>query len=260
MRLFWCGYALPLFAEWVFQMPAEEWRSCQSMRRDVLVFGAFGPCGCNPSTFKGVLVIINGEDHVPIVHHPRMLIVGPGGIPVPYGAVEWINQNLSVYDGPITHSAVAYANSNCVKFRENMAAALAAIVPVHAFGTCTAHGKAIRVKGKGHWTSNAARFRGYAFVIAAEHGITENYVTEKPFVAAAAGAIPIYWGHSLIASYMNLDRILMWNATTPSRVATLLQGRLRTLRALPALNVTAFQNMRALLLQTLRGVRHYRAS
>lgn len=258
MALFWCGYALPIFAQWVFTKPVEEWRSCRSRKRDIIVFGAGGPCSCDVQTFQGTVILVNGEDNPPRVRHPRLVMVGAGGLPIPYGAIEWINQNLTVYNGPIKHWAVAYANSRCVPFRENMAAKLARRVPVHAFGKCTARGKAILKRQAGHWTSNAVRFRGYAFVLAAEHGIAENYVTEKPFVAAAAGAVPIYQGHSLITEYMYSDRILFWNATTIDRVVALLKNGLSKLRALPSVNKTALQNIRLKILAAERAARHVR--
>ena len=256
MRLYWCGYALPVFAQWAFLRPAEEWRNCGSLRRDILVFGAHGPCKCDPSKFKGVLVMVNGEDHAPRVHHPQMVMLGPGGIPIPYGAVEWINQNFSEHIGPVLHNAVAYAHTNCVPFRERIAAELAARVPVHAFGKCTGNGKATRVRGtSGHWTSNVARFTGYAFVIAVEHGVTPNYVTEKPFVAAAAGAVPIYLGDALITEYMNPDRILLWDKNTVGVVEALLARGISELRALPAINNTALQNIRETVMASVRVAR-----
>jgi hypothetical protein len=255
MGLFWCGYALPLFAQWVFTKPAAEWSTCRSKMRDILVIGAGGPCRCNVLTFRGTVILVNGEDTFPREWHPRMVMVGAGGLPIPYGAVEWINQNMSVYNGPVKHWAVAYANSRCVQFREDIAAKLAQRVPVHAFGKCTARGKAIRKRQAGHWTSNADRFRGYAFVIAAEHGVVKNYVTEKPFVAAAAGAVPIYRGHPLVTQYMNSDRIVFWDATTVDRVAMLLESGVSALRSLSPVNHTALRGIRAQILAAERVAR-----
>lgn len=214
---------------------------------------------CDLQTFRGTVILVNGEDNRPRVRHPRLVIVGPGGLPVSYGAVEWINQNLTVYNGPVKHWAVAYANSRCVPFREHIAATLAKRVPVHALGKCTARGKAIQKRQAGHWTSNAARLRGYAFVLAAEHGVSENYVTEKPFVAAAAGAVPIYQGHSLITEYMYSDRILFWNATTTDRVVALFKSGMSALRALPSVNKTALRSIRTKVVAAERAARSRKA-
>lgn len=139
--------------------------------------------------------------------------------------------------------AVAYANSNCAPHRERMAAELAARVPVYALGKCTGMGKAIHAPEPGGWTSNAERFRGYAFVLAAEHGNTPGYVTEKPFVASAAGAIPIYSGdNSLATRYLNKDRILIWNSTTVATVESLLASGVEDIRKLQAVNTTYIES------------------
>ena len=248
--VYWCGHALPVFAASLLGQPARKWEHCRSRRADTLVFGTHGPCKCDPSSFRGVVISVNGEDRVSAnAPAKRQVNVGPGGFFLPYGAIVWVEQNMSQYSGNATRMAVAYANSNCAPHRERMAAELAAKVPVYALGTCTGMGKAIRAREPGGWASNAIRLRGYAFVLAAEHGTTPGYVTEKPFVASAAGAIPIYSGDSTLATrYINKDRMLIWNSTTVATVESLLAGGVEHIRGLPAINISYIRSqMRALL-------------
>jgi len=116
-----------------------------------------------------------------------------------------------------------------------MAKQIAMVVPVHAYGRCSGKNTATRMGNIGDtWTSNAKRFRGYAFVLAAEHGHTPGYQSEKPFVAAAAGAVPIYFGDHDLSSFMNPHRIVWWNKSTPALIKTLMHSN--HLRSLPAVN------------------------
>ena len=236
MTVYVCGYMLVTFATVLFGK-AFPWRVCGRMApADILVYGAHGPCACNPAKFRGVVLLVNGEDRAPTRFTDRTIIIGPGGIPFPYGAVVWLEMGMAQHRGPVTKHAVAYANSNCVPEREAMAAALARVVPVHAFGKCDGRGTAQRVGADSkHWPANTRLFRGYAFVLAAEHGVVPGYVTEKPFVAAAAGAIPIYWGSDLVRTVMNPDRLLIWGENTVPKVASLL-GNSSRVRDLDAVN------------------------
>ena len=62
-------------------------------------------------------------------------------------------------------------------------------------------------------------------------------MTEKAFVAAAAGAIPIYSGPALISKFMNRDRLIFWNASVPDRVLGLMTSpALDAMRSLPAVD------------------------
>ena len=231
MGVYWCGYNLTVFSTALFGF-TQRWTHCTSQDSDILVFGAHGPCKCNPVDFKGRILSVNGEDHAPRKYTRRTMQIGVGGINFPYGAVEWINREMIQYDGPITHYAVAYANSNCVESRERMVMKLAEHVTVHAFGACTGHGKATKIRRPGRWTSNVKLFHGYAMVIAAEHGVSPGYVTEKPFVAAASGAIPIYDGDTeLLYRFMNPDRIIVWNSRAIQTVKTHMLSLMRRTQA-----------------------------
>ena len=249
MTLYWCGHNFSVFTNIIFGVTSHQWlpenhyfhstlvdfeAPCTSDARDVLVYGAHGPCNCNPKTFLGKILSVNGEDHQPTKYTSRTFQIGAGGFSFPYGAVEWLNQNMTQYTGPVKYHAVAYANSNCVREREEMVKALSKIVPVHAFGKCTGKGSAIGIKKTAHWISNKKIFEGYAFVFAAEHGVTDGYVTEKPFVAAASGAVPVYWGDdALLKNFMNPHRVMVWNNSTPYLVKKNMNSNLRQL---PAVN------------------------
>lgn len=218
----------------MYNVSVQPWQpDCLSLASDVLIFGAYGGCKCRPSTFAGRILLINGEDHQPPLFTSRTLQIGAGGEPFSFGAMEWMIRDFYQYTGPVEHYAVAYANSNCVFEREMMIQELSSVVPVHAFGRCTGFGSALEMpNGRGRWESNVERFKGYAFVFAAEHQKLPGYVTEKPFVAAAAGAIPIYWGdESLLSEFMNPQRILFWNTSTPQLVKSLMHSSLRDLKA-----------------------------
>lgn len=242
MTLFWCGYNMSVFAALAFLQPAVYWNACSSRNEDILVFGLHGPCKCDASKFNGAILSVNGEDDVTRLLTPKTVQIGVGGYPLPYGAVEWVNKNLTQFNGSVVHNAVAYANTNCVSKREHMAEQLAKKVTVHAFGKCDGNGKATRIKRSGTWPDNSRLFQGYAFVLAAEHGVTTNYVSEKPFVAASAGAIPIYWGSDLIKSYMSSQRVLVWNSSTADVVSRLIKTRdYAQIRNKQAVNMPAIQ-------------------
>jgi len=237
MVAYWCGYSFKVFAG-ILIGKVVQWRTCNSNEHDILVYGAHGPCACDPRTFAGRILSANGEDHQPALYTNRTLQIGAGGYPFSYGALEWLNRNFTQYTGPVKHYAVAYANSNCVKEREMMVEALSAYVPVHAYGRCTGS-TTINMHKEAKWSTNAQWFQGYAFVFAAEHGVTPGYTTEKAFVAAAAGAVPIYWGASSLATYMNPHRILFWNASTPRLVKELMHSNLRDLPAVDRVDLVA---------------------
>lgn len=236
--IFWCGYQLSFFAAFLFNEKSVKWTKCVSSANDILVYGDRGPCSCNPKTFKGRILAVNGEDFLLEKYTSRTFQIGAGGYKFPYGAVVWIDQQYKQYNGKLKYNAVAYANSNCVKERERIAEELASVVTVHALGRCNAKGKAINKFNPGHWMSNVEKLKGYPFVLAAEHGISNAYVTEKPFVAAAAGAIPIYWGSGLIKRFMNTDRVLIYNSSTSQIVKRLLEKKQELLhvRTLGAIN------------------------
>ena len=212
--IYWCGYNFSRFALLLFGQ-ASHWNRCISDRDDILVVGVHRGCVCSPTRFRGRILAINGEDDVFRPFNERTVVTGPGGYEFPYGAMEWLANGFEQYRGPANKHAIAYANSNCVREREEMVAQLSQTHVVHAYGKCDGFGTAVRIKKPFHgWHTNAKTFIGYPYMVAAEHGITKGYVTEKPFVAAAAGAVPIYFGdNQLLARWMNPDRVIFWNGT-----------------------------------------------
>eukprot|EP00661_Eupelagonemidae_sp_cell13_P005532 gene5533-789_t len=216
--ILWCGYKLQVFAHVLFAANVSKWtRPCASTSGDVLVHGAFGPCDCAPTTFAGVIISVNGESTTPPRYTRRTLQVGAGAQgKLPYGAVTWIDQGFHDHPRPVTEHAVAYVNSNCVPERERMADHLSRHVPVVALGRCKGTSNTIRhAPHRGHWVDNRQLLTGYAYVIAAEHGQVAGYVSEKAFVAIAAGAVPIYWGDAALARrYIHDNAMLVWNEST----------------------------------------------
>lgn len=232
-----CGYLFYTFAHWGLGAYPVEWTDCRSTVNDTLVFGAHGPCKCNPRLFKGVILSVNGEDRPPIRYTSQTVQIGVGGYTFPFGAVTWINEKLFQRRAYKRMNAVAYANSNCVKEREDMAVELSKYVEVHALGTCDANGRIKRIRQSGPWQRNFVTFMAYDYVLAAEHGVTEGYVTEKPFIASASGAIPIYWGdYNLAVRYLNPHRLLKWSNDLPSRIANMTVQEKRDIQKLVAVD------------------------
>ena len=267
--IFFCGWPLPLFASWLFNTTSvRDWSSdCMAaQKQDILVLGIEGPCSCDLRSFPGTTLAVNGESRVPKSRNmpSEAVVTGAHGLPFPYGAVEWINQNYTVFRGDISTFAVAYVNSNCVQVREDMVKNLSRIVEVHAYGKCTGNGTAIRKSFKDrHWTSVHNIYRGYAFAIGAEHGMTRNYVTEKPFAISASGAIPIVLGDPLVYKYLNIKRLLTWGTQSPETVVSEFlsnPSKLQAKRSLPVLNEDAFEEGRNMLRERLHRASRDRLS
>ena len=239
--IWWCGYNTKVFAAVMFSANVSKWtRPCGSSSGDFLVHGAFGPCDCAPKTFAGVIVSVNGES-VPLPRYTnRTLQIGTGSQSnFPYGAVVWIDQGYHDYPQSVTKHAVAYVNSRCVPERERMADELSRHVPVVAMGKCKGTSNTIiHAPHRGGWKGNPELLKGYAYVIAAEHGQVAGYVSEKAFVVIAAGAVPIYWGDSVLARrYIHDDAILVWNESTVDIVTSHIRSKTQTYRMHPAIKL-----------------------
>lgn len=259
--VYWCGWPLPVFTSWLFGRRSERWipqpdGRCVSQLDDILVSGQGGPCKCKTTHFLGRVIEVNAEDR-DRGFTPKALVLGFGGLPVPYGIVEFINRRLGEPSAATLATAppklgVAYFAGRGALLRENLVCALGAGgVTVEAGGGCDGGSscttKAKRVDrdssrkfqaSRARWWFNVRRYSKYAFVMAAEHGYHPNYVTEKPFLAAVSGAIPIYNGSEVIFDYLNRDRLIVFDGTNDKavveRVAYLLS------------NKTAYMEMRAL--------------
>ena len=241
-----CGYPLPILAAWGLHKPPVPWHTCSSTLQDTLVFGDYGPCPCDPKTFSGAILSVNGEG-TPVEPYTKNTInVGVGGYDLPYGAIEWINRRYEQSKNSDRLRAVAYVQSNCVKHREDMAVALSKTIQVHALGRCNANGRIKRLSSPfHHWHDNTRIFTRYDFALTSENQYynTKGYVSEKAFVASAAGAIPIYYGdrHSAF-KYLNPERVLFWNESVPDIVGAMNTEQIRNLQNLPAVNMLAITN------------------
>lgn len=252
-----------MFAAWGFGAPAVKWTHCKSTMQDTLVFGDNGPCPCDPKTFVGPILSVNGEDGPLAPYTSQTVQIGVGGLDFPYGAVLWIefNHQTHIKNNPSEGRlhAVAYVNSNCVKEREEIAVALSKFIDVHAFGGCNANGRIKRRTShipRNKWSGNYHLFRKYDYVLAAEHGVRPGYVTEKPFMAAAGGAIPIYWGDAAVATkYLNPARLMVWNDALPARIASMPPQEKRAIQRLPAVNDAALEQAARAVFERLNATR-----
>jgi len=203
---------------------------------------------------------VNGEDRPLAPYTSQTVQIGAGGLDFPYGAVLWIEFKMKHIEYNTSKGrlhAVAYVNSNCVKKREEMAVALSKFIDVHAFGRCNANG---RIKRRTYhnraWTGNPHLFRKYDYVLAAEHGVSPGYVTEKPFMAVAGGAIPIYWGDAAVATkYLNPARLMVWNDALPARIASMPPQEKRAIQRLPAVNDAALEQAARAVFELLNATR-----
>ena len=120
-----------------------------------------------------------------------------------------------------------YANSNCVKFREEAIGKSSFVGVIDCNGKCqgklgTPKQENIKnTKGTprinvGNWWLNAALYREYKFCFVMEHEIDHPlYITEKILLAFSANCIPIYHGPTLIFEFFNKNAFIFYNISDP---------------------------------------------
>jgi hypothetical protein len=125
------------------------------------------------------------------------------------------NIEHKIYNTPKkTEYMIAYMNRTTCPRREGMFAAL-----VNAIGTDMCHSLGERCSsfpetkkpnnnprsGNDSWYNDALynTYSKYNFVLAMENTISPGYITEKIYNAYLAGAIPIYYGHSVVNDIFN---------------------------------------------------------
>jgi hypothetical protein len=89
-----------------------------------------------------------------------------------------------------------------------------------ALGKCFGGHPELRVTGLRpaigqKWKTNKATFAGYRFVLCAENGNGDMYITEKIGNAFAAGAIPVYWGTADVFKFFNKDAFVFYDPLAP---------------------------------------------
>lgn len=120
-----------------------------------------------------------------------------------------------------------YANSNCVKFREEAIGRLSFLGVIDCNGKCQGklgtpkpeninNTKATSRINVGNWWLNIALYREYKFCFVMEHEIDHPlYITEKILLAFSGNCIPIYFGPSLIFDFFNKNAFIFYNISDP---------------------------------------------
>lgn len=123
-----------------------------------------------------------------------------------------LNGNRFVHTGKSKYK-VGYCNTNPVKQRDDMFDKLVEKIgfgenKVVSFGNCCGtHPEAKIKKLEGSDGSNELieMYKKCDFVFAMENCIEEGYISEKLGNAFYSGAIPIYWGASIVKEFFNSD-------------------------------------------------------
>ena len=123
---------------------------------------------------------------------------------------------------------LVYAVSHCGEgrqhfFRESIFDRIVAdkrLPAPDAVGKCCGKHPELRVKGldprqNKDWVRNKATFAGYRFVLCAENGNVDMYITEKIGNAFASGAIPVYWGTEDVFKFFNKDAFVFYDPFAP---------------------------------------------
>ena len=117
---------------------------------------------------------------------------------------------------------LAWLSSNCLEHRVAMWRAMAKVARhagihgVHSLGKC-ANNRQVDLR-RGDFYYNSEIYKKYKFVLVMENSEEIGYVTEKIVQVLAAGAIPIYFGHSdsvsvLFNSSSFIDIQQVWSQT-----------------------------------------------
>jgi len=134
----------------------------------------------------------------------------------------------------MTHYMI-YANSNCVKYREEAIGLLSQFGIVHCDGKCQGttppsgnRTNLVRTKSGvnvENWWYNVQKYSNYRFCFVMEHtGNHPMYMTEKILMAFAAGCIPVYYGHQNIFHIFNKDSFVFYNISNPQPALDLVQN------------------------------------
>jgi hypothetical protein len=115
-----------------------------------------------------------------------------------------------------------YANSHCVKFREEAIGRLSEHGIVHLGGKC--QGKVSLgdrsnlqpIQTNRTWENNMSLYSGYRFCFVMENEVNHSaYITEKILMAFMGGCIPIYYGPPVIFDIFNDKAFIFYNISEP---------------------------------------------
>jgi len=207
-----------------------------------MIFGMHGPC-TSTDAFRGKILYLNGEDNCAggqgfkYIIGPPISNCGKYTLDVTYAAIvepllrPYTRTRVTAY--PVHKRFLAYVNSKCVPSREKLFDAIVRddrLPEPTAGGKC--HGAHPEVSDRnafkrGHFLKNYKDFKAFKYAIAAEHGITPGYVTEKLLSVLLSGAIPVYTGSTAVFSIFNAAAFIYYPESNPraalDRIAALEQ-------------------------------------
>lgn len=139
------------------------------------------------------------------------------GLYFPYATIKMFDKSadLRKYKNIDRKYNIAYCNSHSITEREQMFDILCEKMDkCYALGkNCGRNSKHIKMPIAGHWNSEELikKYSDFNFVFAMENKIEKGYVTEKIINAFESGAIPIYWGDSLVDTLFNPNTFINVN-------------------------------------------------
>ena len=119
---------------------------------------------------------------------------------------------------------IIYLQGNCVYYREQAAARISEIGPVHCAGKCQGRSPpsgdrsnltSISAPDRGKFRGNAGVLSNYRFCLVMENKKQSGYITEKIMNAFAAGCIPVYYGTEEIFAIFNKRSFVYYNVSDP---------------------------------------------
>jgi Glycosyltransferase family 10 (fucosyltransferase) C-term len=214
---------------------------------DVLLLSCGGPCfmpmGRLLSIFPGTILTANGEStwaRCPYSIPPNLTGRVTSITRVGSNRARW---NESTYSMALLASAnprriqlyrpdmrprgtgmhfLIYANSNCVRYRDEAFRRLAAIGPeeVHYAGKCRGGRGGVGIRAnetaqrKGYAT-NANLYHDYRFTLAMENAPVPGYISEKIMMPFLAGSVPIYYGTTEVFDVFNRNAFVWYDVNDP---------------------------------------------
>ncbi|CAB9527238.1 Glycosyltransferase family 10 (fucosyltransferase) [Seminavis robusta] len=240
-------------------------RTIQAQPYDVIVYGMHGKCfdfrdnipGLL-NVFPGKILFINGESFGNIqtmnpTSSERLYQLGP------YREQQaWQHHSFQVYflvirffklskeqqrsitdhrykphgNSPKEHpTTVAYFVSNCVDFRQQAAAEIGEIIPLHHTKGCHVNASKAELVPSPKLMSMGARgayenhelYQNYKYCLVMENKVYPGYITEKILNSYLGGCVPIYYGTKEIFDIFHKDSFVFYNVTNPQPALEQLQ-------------------------------------
>lgn len=138
----------------------------------------------------------------------------PDAIYLPFMVKSFhLNENPRSYTNKNREHLLAYCSSNATEVRENMFNLFVEMTDgdvCHALGRNCGKYKETQRRVGGYWQEDELlrRYSEYNFVFAMENNAMPGYITEKILNVYASGAVPVYWGDSVVSEFFNKDSFI----------------------------------------------------